>query len=161
MPRRRDLRSAVAEIEERLDNGEGENDLEIVVLPPDQVDQLSDEENIDDNITGYGEQDTLRDTVGSLEAGVRGDSGVQADSQRKSKEKEKKRKWKKRINYENPLSDHEPESLFREHPELCFMSPFELFSITVLHKERETILFVTFVMLYLLKFRPTFHYNSM
>ena len=31
--------------------------------------------------------------------------------------------------------------------------------ITVLHKERETILFVTFVMLYLLKFSPT--YNSM
>ncbi len=125
MPRLRSLRTAVAEIQERIDEGEDGDNLEMIVLPPDQVDGLSDEEDIDDNTTSYGTDQYPQDTVGCLEAGVR-NTPDEAASQPKAKS-QKKRKWRKRVSYDNPIKDEPLEQLYREHPELCLLSPFEIF----------------------------------
>ena len=143
MPVQKSLATAVAEIKEWLDNGEDENDLELVVLPPDRVDELSDEEEIDENVTKYGTDAIPQDTVGFLEAGPRGGTGAECETRSKSTStkskststeskiasKPKPRKWSKRVSYNSAISDKDPEPLYRSNPELCEMSPYDIFSL--------------------------------
>ena len=68
MPRHKRLAAAIAEIEDWIDEGKPTEEIGLVVLPPDTVDELSDEENIANDLTEYGAANvTINECSGYME----------------------------------------------------------------------------------------------
>ncbi len=128
------LGSAVADVEAWIDQGKPADSMDIVILPPDTVDQVSDEEEFDDDITASGAEEVPNDTPGQVEVHTLEEEPTEVPiiSSRKRKRGQAPvavPKWKKSDKFDVDLACDPPDLLYRSHPELTTMSPFELFRL--------------------------------
>ncbi len=126
------LRSAVADVESWMDQGKPPDSMDIVILPPKTVDTVSDEEDLDDDLTTCGAEQLPDDTPGEVEVQIREEEEEEEPIETPApptakRQKKIQPKWKKNENFDEALQGTPPEALYRSHPELTLMSPFELF----------------------------------
>ncbi len=129
MPRRRcflTLQQAIDEVDAYGGDEQGGmiEHTQMVLLPPEQVDGLSDEERIDeDNL----EAATPGDIAGQIEVEAFDESEDDDDDDVPLARFTKDGQWKKTENFDKVLNKRSPEPLIETHPELVNLSPVELF----------------------------------
>ena len=106
-----------------------DEECKVVVLPPENQGEVTDEENDNENLV---EQNLgMQDVAGHLEVFH---PALQVDGQDKSitskpkiSKKQCKVKWRSKKEFDIQLPDNEPGTLEEQHPELCGLSPYIMF----------------------------------
>ena len=106
-----------------------DQECKVMVLPPENQGEVTDEENDDENLV---EQNLgMQDVVGHLEVFH---PALQVNGQDKSitskpkiSKKQCKVKWRSKKEFDVHLPDNEPGTLEEQHPELCGLSPYIMF----------------------------------
>ncbi len=129
------LKTAYDDAQAWVQEGTPASNVDIVLLPPETVDDVSDEEDIDDNLTTSGADqlgESARDTPGEVEVQIDDEEDEDEEPEQRGSKRKRGQSvpvWKKNEEFEKVMTSDPPEPLHRSHPELTIMPPYEIFCL--------------------------------